>query len=259
MILLNDEPVEVTRFPDNTTQVWKLPENQLKTNPAVVRWDFKEEGEFLALAQLKTLLDAHEIRASLVLSYLPYGRQDKEVSNTATFALRSFAPLLNSLHFDTVMITDPHSLTACELIGRSRPAYPTPQLDEVIEYLGTDLVCYPDKGAVLKYSLLYPFPHIWGEKQRDPLTGKILKYQLCGGCAGKRVLIVDDICDGGMTFIFLAKDLLSAGATEVSLFVSHGIFSKGLKPLTDAGIKGIFTPQGEVFEFQGQLAFKEVE
>jgi ribose-phosphate pyrophosphokinase len=106
-------------------------------------------------------------------------------------------------------------------------------------------LCYPDKGALIKYKDMYNFPYIYGNKTRDQETGHILDYQLVGDCDGQRVLIVDDICDGGMTFQLLARDLLAAGAKEVNLFVSHGIFSKGLKPLREAGIKNIYTKEGE--------------
>jgi len=36
------------------------------------------------------------------------------------------------------------------------------------------------------------------------------------------------------------------GAKDVALYVSHGIFSKGLEPLREGGIKRIFTKDGEV-------------
>ena len=58
--------------------------------------------------------------------------------------------------------------------------------------------------------------------------------------------MVDDLCDGGATFILLAKELLSKGAKEVHLFVSHGIFSRGLGVLFDAGIKRVFVKDGEM-------------
>ena len=45
------------------------------------------------------------------------------------------------------------------------------------------------------------------------------------------VLIVDDISDGGASFKFLAQKLKAEGFQKVGLFVTHGIFSKGLKVL----------------------------
>jgi ribose-phosphate pyrophosphokinase len=44
------------------------------------------------------------------------------------------------------------------------------------------------------------------------------------------VLIVDDICDGGGTFIGIAKALPKD--VKKYLYVTHGIFSKGLRELT---------------------------
>ena len=61
------------------------------------------------------------------------------------------------------------------------------------------------------------------------------------------VLVWDDLCDAGGTFILLAKELLTNGAKEVNLFVSHGLFTKGTQILFDAGIKRIFTKEREIF------------
>lgn len=261
MILLNGKPVNTTVFSDNTSQVWKLEDEDLKPgSKALVTWKFSHEGEFLQLAQLKALLDYHHVRAGLNITYLPYGRQDKSVSNSATFALEPFARLLNSLKFQQVRIRDPHSTIALQLIDNSEAYYPNRKIDSILHDLGFDathdVVCYPDKGAVTKYggfdgALQLPCASIHGEKVRDQATGNILSYQLVGKCAGKKVLIVDDICDGGMTFKLLAKDLLAAGATEVHLFVTHGIFSKGVRTLIESGISRVFTADGEVFARHG--------
>ena len=58
---------------------------------------------------------------------------------------------------------------------------------------------------------------------------------------GKDALIVDDICDGGATFIGLAKELLILGANSVSLFVTHGIFRSGTDIIFESGISKIIT------------------
>jgi ribose-phosphate pyrophosphokinase len=66
-----------------------------------------------------------------------------------------------------------------------------------------------------------------------------------------RCLIVDDICDGGATFVALARKLREAGAIEVSLFVTHGIFSKGkdLEGIDNIYTTGSFT--GKVYPKHG--------
>jgi ribose-phosphate pyrophosphokinase len=44
------------------------------------------------------------------------------------------------------------------------------------------------------------------------------------------VLVVDDLCDGGATFLALA-DALADVVADAGLYVSHGVFSKGLDAL----------------------------
>lgn len=258
MIYVNDILITPTLFPDNTSQIWKLPEYLLNEKSLYVKWTYDSEGEFLQLAQLKALLDLSADNIMLSIDYLPYARQDKYISNNTTFALAPFAKLLNSLEFNEIIISDPHSLIAIGMIKNSESYYPDTQLINTFENTKSNVVCYPDKGAVNKYTKIYQFEHIYGEKVRDQSTGSILSYKLMGNPKDQNVLIVDDICDGGMTFQLLAKDLILAGATEVNLFVTHGIFSKGLRVLKEAGIKRVFTKDGEISEYQNGFTYRRL-
>jgi ribose-phosphate pyrophosphokinase len=247
MFTINDVRVPVTVFPDGTSQIWKLPEEITQQSLVSIFWKFESEAEVFQLVQLKTLLDSLSIDSDLVITYLPYGRQDKPVSNTQTFALTPFATILNSLKFPAITIMDPHSPMATNLIHNSVAIYPVRSVVEIAELNSIDLICYPDAGARGKYRSIYEgiAPYIYGDKIRDQLTGNITGYTVHGIAEGKRVLIVDDICDGGATFKLLAKDLLGAGARSVVLFVTHGIFSKGLQTLRDSGITRIYDQNGE--------------
>jgi ribose-phosphate pyrophosphokinase len=104
------------------------------------------------------------------------------------------------------------------------------------------IIC-PDKGAVercknlAKVALNNPDNIIYCEKHRDFDTGKFTGFDM-EPLREKRsqYLVVDDICDGGGTFNLLAeafrKDPLSAGS-PLALYVSHGIFSKGIQNISD--------------------------
>ena len=59
-----------------------------------------------------------------------------------------------------------------------------------------------------------------------------------------------------MTFKLMAEQLYKQGAAEVHLYVTHGIFSKGLSVLRSSGIKRIFTKDGEVSEKDGTIIIK---
>jgi phosphoribosylpyrophosphate synthetase len=98
---------------------------------------------------------------------------------------------------------------------------------------------------------LTKIPSVCMEKVRDQTTGNIMGIKLVDdtdldSLNGKRVLIVDDICDGGRTFIEAAKVLYENGVSSVSLYTSHGIYSKGLDILFDAGIHCIYDKGGLV-------------
>ena len=92
------------------------------------------------------------------------------------------------------------------------------------------------------YKLVYALPQeeynfdiIYCDKTRDVATGKIDGFEVYSGQLDntKPCIIVDDICDGGGTFIGLAKQLNLKGGGDLYLAVSHGIFSNGLQTLND--------------------------
>jgi len=255
MLLLNDNIIKADIFPDKTSQVWKIPnEFFMNGTPAKDRvvWKFESEAEFMHLAQLKTLLDLRKVYGTstgtvLYLPYLPYARQDKMPSNEATFALTSFSILLNALEFDYVSIFDPHSDVGLYTIHNAKATWPANAVAELYTDLNVQFVCYPDAGAIDKYSKFIPMPFLSGSKKRDQLTGHIDKYYVYVPENVKSVLVVDDICDRGGTFILLAKELLAKGVEDMYLYVSHGLFTGGTQLLFDAGYKRIFTKDGEVF------------
>lgn len=244
MIKLNGIAITPMIFPDRTSQVWKLPEAYFALDKNVILWEFEHEAEFLHVAQLKDLLAGRGV-VYLDLPYLPYARQDKTISNETTFAFSTFAKLLNVLEFDMVHVFDPHNFEFAKAAIKNL-VYDVPNPDPLLAELNAYIV-FPDSGAAHRYDAKNYAHCVICTKDRDPLTGTINGIVIaCGTVEPRPYLIVDDICDGGRTFIEVAKKLYEAGAKEVHLYVSHGIFSKGLGVLRDAGIKRIFTRNGEV-------------
>lgn len=245
MITLNFQEIKPTIFPDGTSQVWKLSNELLNQKLYLIKWSFASESELFHLFQILTLIKyKNECKIFLDIDYLPYGRQDKEVSNDTTFALNSFAQIINAMGFDRVDIFDPHSDVALNLIKNSNAIYPRENVKKAFEQSGAEVVIYPDKGAREKYSKMFNYPFIVGDKVRDQHSGKILEYSV-EETSCKSVLIVDDICDGGMTFIELSRSLKKKGVEKISLYVSHGLFTKGLQILKEAGINEIYTKDGK--------------
>ena len=139
------------------------------------------------------------------------------------FSIKVMARLINSIGARRVTIYDPHNDVTTALIDNVHVIEQhklVPMLD------GVTLVC-PDAGAEKKIQKLKR-PYISATKIRDPETGDITATHVyADDLTGNKCFIVDDICDGGRTFIELGKVLREKGAESVELYVTHGIFSKG--------------------------------
>ena len=105
----------------------------------------------------------------------------------------------------------------------------------------------PDAGALKKIykaadSIGYKGDIITCSKSRDE-NGNLSKIKIPYSPENnhKDVIIIDDICDGGATFINIAKELKDNGwSGKIYLIITHGIFSKGLKELAKY-FNGIYT------------------
>jgi len=205
----------------------------------------KDEKDLFELMLIKDALGSAspcKFEYILDLIYLPYMRQDRVCSAGECFSLNVVAGMVNSMNFDEVNIYDPHSNVApllinnAKTIGKNRIFF-----DLLSEKVGsTDtIVLSPDVGAykeVNELALKFNAKNsvATGFKHRDLKTGEISRVTIHGNVTNKNVVIIDDICDGGRTFIELAKLAKTKelyDAKSVELVVTHGIFTKGLDAL----------------------------
>jgi len=193
-------------------------------------------------------------RRLLHLPYLPHGRADRVFEKGNPFPLEVFITTIHTM-FDEIFLTDPHSdyyknYIRTEFIVKT-------QHQCFIEVVGNkiksgDVLISPDKGALNKiYKLQLALDHrmiatwvVEAGKKRDIETGRVIETTLPEdeNLTGKVCWIVDDLCDGAGSFLPLAKKLKEVGAKEVNLYITHGIFSKGLDILKEY-IDNIYTYQ----------------
>lgn len=178
---------------------------------------------------------------SVTIPYLPYARQDRVCSPGESFSLKVFARLINDAGFSKVTFWDQHSIVSSALIDNATniPLHDLiPFNCELRSSKANTTVVIPDLGAVKRATLvanLLEVDTLQASKIRDTKTGRIVGTELyhhldpTEDLPDNIYLIVDDICDGGRTFIELAKVLREYGARRVELLVTHGIFSKGLE------------------------------
>jgi len=248
-------PILPTVFPDGTSQVWKLPEDFLGHEAYVIDWRFENERELFDVGNLVWLLREASPRPTIHLHipYLPFARQDKEIGNSSTFSLLTFAGFLHLLEVDVISAVDAHNPERATALFQQyfRNISVAPIQKALIDKLNPDILVFPDRGAGMRYlpelessRTLRPLV-LCCEKVRDQLTGRILEHTIpfdLTMAPGSRILILDDICDGGATFISVAKALKRFETKDISihLFVTHGIFSRGRHHLKDNGIDHVY-------------------
>jgi len=197
----------------------------------------------LVMYALEVLFPDYETKTIINLPYLPHGRADRVFERGNPCPLECFFDEFLCWELDNIEIhlTDPHSdfykNYADNLAFEVKEQYQCFR-DTVFGFQSGDYLISPDKGAKTKIHQLQQYLDsrwvasfvVEAEKVRDPSNGKILETTLPEGIdlTNKVCYIVDDICDGGGTFIPLAEKLKEAGAKEVHLYVTHGIFAKGL-------------------------------
>jgi len=179
----------------------------------------------------------HDRDITLVLPYVPGARQDRlNDDGDFLFTVKSVANEINARQFRSVIVVDPHSDVTPALIDRCFVVHAADFLQ--IPKGKYAAVVSPDAGAEKRAGrvareLDVPLIHAW--KTRDVATGKISGFGVeqvkASELAERRVLVVDDICDGGGTFIGLAQQIKYDYDVDLHLYVTHGLFSKGVDPL----------------------------
>lgn len=188
----------------------------------------------------------------LNLPYLPYARQDRLCDSGEAMSLKVFASIINCQGYKSVRILDCHSDVGTALLDNIIHVEQSTvmEMNNALKSKLLDKECVivsPDAGAMKKiYKVSKHFagvPVVCANKERDAATGQILGVGLqerdLAFITKKEVLIVDDICDGGRTFIELAK-LLRTVTNSIDLYVTHGIFSKGVE-VFDGLINNVYT------------------
>lgn len=204
-----------------------------------IHQDIRSSDDFMAVVMAKDALDEifrfHPVPIELFSLYVPYARQDRYCEKGEAFGVKAFSRLLNALGFSRVVIADPHSEVTPAVITNLDVI---PQHEIAFHMLGWKLrmenfeLVSPDGGALKKIFKLGTQMNLkvhCADKIRDTATGDIIRTDISvQDFQGANLMIVDDICDGGRTFIELAKVLRERNAGKIELFVTHGIFSKGV-------------------------------
>ena len=173
----------------------------------------------------------------LFIPYFPAARQDRVMIKGEPLSVKVYADIINSMQLNKVYFFDAHSEVTPALVNNCEVISNHTFIAAVIKAIGNDVkLISPDGGALKK---IYKVSEFLGgvevvecSKSRDVKTGRLSGFKVYNDdLQGADCLIVDDICDGGGTFVGLAEELKNKNAGKLYLAVSHGIFNKGFTVL----------------------------
>lgn len=225
---------------------------------------YETDIDISILVMVKKYLDDVHMNSvkNLIMKYVPYSRMDRKIEGYM-FSLKYFCQIINDLKFDSVVVLDTHSNVTTALLDRCSEISISYHIDKIIFNNNIDYVFYPDNGACKRYSEILKLPnsitYFYGNKKRNLQTGEILTYELVDvpNLINKNVLIIDDLCAFGGTFIGASEKLREHGASKVILYVSHceNSIYKG-KLLKSGLIDKIYTTDSILNDWSSGLIYK---
>lgn len=252
-------PIKTFKFPAGEMNVQILDEHTIGLGECTIRADIHSNDDIMTLLLLTDACRrkyGYGCKINLVMRYVPYMQQDRVCNPGESLSIKVFIELINAQKYDQVEIWDPHSDVTSALIDRCVIKEQYRFVDKVrrfIDFNATILVV-PDSGALKKSHKVMEkckfLDMIECVKVRNLRNGSIVdvkiilppRFEKMPDLYGRSpVLVVDDICVGGRTFIEIAKKLSTVCYGEKYLYVTHGIFSNGFDELSN-WYKKIFCP-----------------
>ena len=250
----SDIKFEVSHFPDGQqdvkitgTELWGPSRKEAKI---LSRFNSFEDLE-LILCATKALKRLGVEEVHLYIPYLLGARSDRKFADGGTsYLVDIVAPILNAQNYKTVTALDAHSDVAAACINNLTVI----DNEALVAFAMADLypctwdtskdncvLVSPDGGSLKKIyhaadHLTFKGDVLVCSKYRN-FEGDLSKIEvpIRDSQIAKDFIIIDDICDGGRTFIEIAK-VIKARANftgNIYLIVTHGIFSKGFIELAD--------------------------
>jgi len=234
---------EIITFPDGEKHVTLEDIDRKESYNIVTR--IKSGDDLFILAQVGDILNRAEVYFNITIYYLMSMRMDRVMNWNESFSLKVVANIINSINAPAVQIFHPHSDSIFRYINNSH-AFDVGVIDTLSPYkiildrynTNETAFCFPDAGAAKRYGKEHYNRIILSKKRDYANKGAIIGMEVVetngnlfnnGTFTGKNILIQDDLCDGGRTFIEAAKLLREKYNPErIGIFVRHLVNRAGM-------------------------------
>ena len=193
---------------------------------------------------ISTLKDSSAKTVTVVIPYLAYARKDQRTKDRDPLSLKYLARLIEVSGADHLITMDAHNISAFQNAFR----IPTQHLEARVlfaEYFSEIfshqevVVVSPDAGGLKRAELfretlknLYKknVEKAYLEKQRK-MESLLTTGLIIGNVKNKAAVIIDDIISTGSTIKLTLQALHEAGASDIYVCATHGIFTEMSKEL----------------------------
>lgn len=182
---------------------------------------------------------------NLVIETLPDQRADRIEQDGMSLPAQATAAMIAGMSVNMVTVFDPHSHVLVDylkdfgvpvLVVKPLECFNRAVVANNRDFR-MDHVVAVDAGAVERaeeVAQFYEAGVIYADKTRvdGKITGHEIVDQTDAVLSTETIWVVDDLCDGGATFISIAKALREHyNFGELKLYVTHGLFSRGKEEL----------------------------
>lgn len=221
----SDIKYTISRFPDGEVQITLDNINRKDVTKIVCRVTNAEE--LFLLGQVADILNRQGVRFKLTILYLMSMRMDRVMDFNRPFSLKIVTDFINGLGAISVELLEPHSIRSITELHAGAFSLIPQEPNEPAQRV------FPDKGAAEREKV-GPDDLVF-EKVRDLETGKINSLRLSNpeNIKSKAFYVKDDLCDGGGTFVGIAKALKEL-VPDAKLYISvcHMVNPKGIENLS---------------------------
>ena len=234
----SDIKYNIIHFPDGEIQLDILDCLCNFKNRILIKTRITCANDWFILLQAQDILERNELDYYTIIFYLMSQRSDRLFKYTRPLSLKIILSQLKNIR-----IFRAHNERAATRLSFN---HVLPHYSKNVEKWYTNfyinsknaVTFFPDEHASEEFHFMcYPNYFLYGKKTRDVETGEIIKYEICESekqqnkpIEVQNILIFDDLCDGGGTFL-LALDRLKKKFPKAKfhLFVYHAVQEVGLQ------------------------------
>ena len=277
---INNIDYNVSYFPDGDIRLELY--NINRKYDIDIDLQIKNPSDIYIVMQLSNILNTQKVKVNRVrLFYYISSRMDRIIDFNYSYTLEIISDIINKLNANKVIIFDPHSDKSLQLIKNSEYYHPLLDADYNFIYKAMikSQIVAPDKGSVTrnlsfveKYSKKYlefdsfitnangiMDPIIFCDKKRD-CDGKLLSFNIINEneyIDVNDLMVIDDLCDGGGTFLGLApclRKLTNIKGRKLRIYVTHMIQKNAIIKLSEVYDDVYFTNSFNDWENDNDIA-----